>query len=246
MGMQDLLRLIYPPQCITCDTQVANEFGLCPACWRETPFIVGLVCELCGLPLPGDMSEGVVLCDECLHVPRPWHQGRAVMMYSMNGRNLVLALKHGDRLDLARPAGPWLMRAARPMLTEGMLIAPVPLHRWRLVRRRYNQAAVLSQALARAVKLDHCPDLLQRIRATPSQDGRGRDGRFSNLSGALRVHPQRAARLVGRHVLIVDDVMTSGATFAACTEACLAAGAEAVSVLAMARVAKANEAAIVA
>jgi predicted amidophosphoribosyltransferase len=238
MGMQGLLRLIYPPQCLTCSAQLDEDFGLCPACWRETPFITGLVCDQCGLPLPGDEAEGAVLCDDCLHTPRPWQQGRAAMMYRANGRNLVLALKHGDRLDLARPAGPWLARAARPMLVPGMLVAPVPLHWLRLVRRRYNQSAVLSAALARAAGLAHCPDLLVRLRATPVQDGRGREGRFANLGGAIGVHRRHVGQLAGRHVLIVDDVMTSGATLAACTQACLGNGAEAVSVLVLARVAK--------
>jgi predicted amidophosphoribosyltransferase len=117
-------------------------------------------------------------------------------------------------------------------------VAPVPLHWLRLIRRRYNQAALLSAGLARAAGLEHCPDLLLRRRATPSQEGRGRDGRFANLAEALVLHPRRAARVEGRHVLLVDDVMTSGATFAAAAEACLAGGALDVSVLALARVSK--------
>lgn len=238
MGLQALLHIAYPPQCMTCGLRVTSDFGLCGDCWRNTPFISGLVCHHCGLPLPGEEDAADVLCDDCLTIARPWRAGRAALLYDENGRNLVLALKHADRLDLAQPAAEWMFKAAQPLLVPDMLVAPVPLHWWRLVQRRYNQAAVLSARIARMGGLSHCPDLLQRPRNTGSQEGRSREGRFDNMAGALILHPRRAARVTGRHILLVDDVMTSGATLAAGAEACLAAGASAVSVLVMARVAK--------
>ncbi len=238
MRLQAALHLIYPPQCLSCDALVTSDFGLCGTCWRDTPFITGLVCDHCGTPLPGQDGEGAVLCDDCLVIARPWTQGRAALLYKDNGRNLVLALKHGDRLDLARPAANWMFRAAKPMLKPGMLVAPVPLHWLRLLKRRYNQAALLSGALARLAHLEHCPDLLIRRRHTGTQDGRDRDGRFTNLVDAIGVHPRRAARIEGRQVLLIDDVMTAGATLAASAEACIAAGAAGISVLVLARVAK--------
>lgn len=236
MGMQAVLRLIYPPQCVACGEAVDSDFGLCGACWRDTGFITGLVCELCGTPLPGE-GEGAE-CDDCLALGRPWEQGRAAFLYKDTGRKLVLGLKHADRMELARPAGEWLHRAARPILRDGMVVAPVPLHWRRLFRRRYNQAALVSGRLAQLAGLSHVPDLLQRVRSTGTQDGRDRDGRFGNLVGAMRVHPKRVHALRGAHVLLVDDVMTSGATLTACAEACLAAGARRVSVAVLARVAK--------
>jgi predicted amidophosphoribosyltransferase len=236
MGLQALLHVIYPPQCLTCDARVTTEFGLCGTCWRDTPFVTGLVCDACGAPLPGDDPGHRVLCDDCLATPRPWSRGRAAMIYDANARNMVLALKHGDRLDLVRPAAAWLCAAAAPILEPGMIVAPVPLHWFRLFRRKYNQAALLSSALARRADLAHCPDLLVRTRYTGTQDHRDRDARLRNMAGAIRVHPSRADRIRDRQVLLVDDVMTSGATLMAATKACLDAGARSVSVLSMARV----------
>lgn len=235
--MQAALHLLYPPQCLSCGGLVDSDFALCPDCWRDTPFITGLVCDTCGTPLPGE-DAGPVHCDDCLTLARPWAQGRAALLYRDRARQLTLALKHGDRTDLARPAARWLHRAALPILRPGMIVAPVPLHWMRLFRRRYNQSALLSAALARAAGLSHIPDLLIRPRRTPTQDGRDRDGRFRNMSDAIHAHPRHRPQLRGADILIVDDVMTSGATLAAATEACLAAGATRVSVAVLARVAK--------
>ncbi|NEX48056.1 double zinc ribbon domain-containing protein [Pseudotabrizicola algicola] len=239
VGMQAaLLHLVYPPQCVACGAMVSSDFGLCAECWRATPFITGLVCDKCGTPLPGQDPGHAVFCDDCLSIARPWSRGRAAMLYRDRARDLVLQLKHADRLDLARPAGGWLLKAVRPILLPDMLVAPVPLHWLRLLRRRYNQSAALSDQVARLAGLAHCPDLLQRRRNTQSQEGKDRDGRFANLADSIRVHPRRSGVLTGRHVLLVDDVMTSGATLAAAAEACLAAGAVDISVLVLCRVAK--------
>ena len=236
--MQAALHLIYPPQCLSCDARVTTDFGLCGECWRATPFITGLVCNQCGTPLPGQDTGYYETCDDCLTIARPWSQGRAVMLYRDNARHMVLALKHGDRLDLARPAATWLLKSAQALLLPNMLVAPIPLHWLRLIKRRYNQSALLSAAMAKLAHLDHCPDLLIRRRHTPSQEGRSRDARFANLANSLAIHPRRATLATGRHILLIDDVMTSGATFAAAAEACVASGAIGVSVLALARVAK--------
>lgn len=232
------LHMLYPPQCLSCGALVTTDFGLCGPCWRDTPFIAGLVCDQCGVPLPGEDTGKPEHCDDCLTIARPWSRGRAAMLYKDRGRSLVLALKHGDRLDLARPAAGWMLRAAAPILVPGMLVAPIPLHWMRLFKRRYNQSALLAAAIAKSAGLEHCPDLLIRTRPTATQDGKGRDARFANMSAALALHPKRGARVEGRHVLLVDDVMTSGATLAAAAEACIAGGAREVSVLTMARVAK--------
>jgi ComF family protein len=238
VGLQAALYVLYPPQCISCGGLVTSDFGLCGDCWRETPFIAGLVCDRCGVPLPGGDAGEIAVCDDCMTIARPWGQGRSALVYRDNARSLVLALKHGDRMDLARPAAGWLMQATRSMLRPGMLVVPVPLHWFRLFRRKYNQAALLSKALAGLAGLEHCPDALIRRRTTGTQEGRTRDGRFANMSDAFRVPPSRARLVEDREILLVDDVMTSGATFAAATEALFVAGARSVDVVALARVAK--------
>jgi ComF family protein len=237
-GMQAALHMIYPPQCLTCDALVTSDFGLCGTCWRETPFITGTVCDKCGIPLPGEDLGHAAHCDDCMLIARPWSQGRAALLYKDCARQMVLGLKHADRQDLVRPVAAWMHRAALPMLRDGMLVAPIPLHWFRLFRRKYNQAALLSAAVARLGGLEHCPDLLQRRRYTGSQEGRDRAQRFSNMTDAIALHRRHAARVEGRQILLVDDVMTSGATFAAAAEACLAAGANEIFVLALTRVAK--------
>ena len=236
-GFTRALQIVFPPRCISCGEAVASDFGLCLTCWQEAGFIEGLCCDACGAPLPGQ-ADGPVLCDDCLDHPRPWAQGRAVLTYSGTGRKLVLALKHGDRLDLARPFGGWLARTAAPLLHHDTVIVPIPLHRMRLLKRRYNQSALLARELARHTGLPWCPDALVRNRRTLVHEGLSREERHINMRGAITGHVTKHLRLKGRAVLIVDDVMTSGATFAAATKAAIAAGARQVDVLALARVAK--------
>lgn len=239
MLLQSAIRLIYPPQCISCGERTMAENGLCASCWGGVGFISGLVCDKCGVPLLGEDHGDTEYCDDCITIARPWAQGRAAISYTEIGRKITLALKHGDRLDVVKPASDWMVRAAKPMLKDAMIVAPVPLHWRRLFKRRYNQSALLARHVAKATRLTFCPDLLVRHRPTPSQEGRNRDERFANMAGAIRTHPKRLDHLDCKHILLVDDVMTSGATFAACAEACLAQGASEVSILALARVAKA-------
>ncbi len=237
--MQSALHVLYPSQCVSCGDPLADDFGLCGACWAKTPFITGAVCDTCGTPLPGDVHPGEVLtCDDCMVIKRPWSRGRAALLYKDNARRLVLALKHGDRTDLARPAARWLARALTPIRVPKMLIVPVPAHWTRLFTRRYNQAALLAQNLARDTGLEYVPDALVRPRRTPPQGGNSRVQRFAAMQGAIIPHPKRAGRLDGRDVLVVDDVMTTGATLAATAEAARLAGARDVFTLVLARALK--------
>lgn len=239
MGLQTLLHAVFPPECLTCGARVDRDFALCGACWSQTPFVFGASCDLCGIALPGQTAEGErLICEECHVIARPWEAGRAVMGYSDLGRKLVLGLKHGDRADIARAAGPWLARAGADLLQDDPILVPIPLHPRRLATRRYNQSAQLAWSMAAVTGRDVAPRALVRRRATPTQDGRDRFARFENLADAIAPHPRLGAALRGRPVVLIDDVMTSGATFAAATEACRAAGASHVRVMALARVGK--------
>lgn len=236
--MQMVSRLLFPPQCALCGGRTDQDFSLCADCWRQTHFITGLVCNLCGTPLPGEITDGPQCCDDCITIARPWDKGRAALIYDGQARRLVLAFKHGDRPDLARTVAGWMVRAGHDLFAPGSVVVPVPLHWQRLFRRRYNQAALLAQAIAFRTGLVCSPDLLRRVRATPMLEGAGRDQRFAALQGAMQANPRTAGMIRERSVVLIDDVMTSGATLAAAAEACHAAGATTVSILVLARVTK--------
>lgn len=237
--LQSLIHAIYPPQCVLCDTRTEGDFALCGSCWAETPFIDGGCCDCCGVPLPAlDADDFGTLCDDCMSVKRPWSKGRAALAYAGNARRLVLSLKHGDRTDLSRAATPWMVRAGQEIMRPDTLIVPIPLHRLRLLKRKFNQAALLADGISKALNLNYLGDgLIRPIRTRPLEN-QNREQRFKELQGAIVPNPKRIDDLKGRHIVLVDDVMTSGATFAAATEACFTAGADDVCVLALARVVK--------
>ncbi|MEO0386821.1 MAG: phosphoribosyltransferase family protein [Pseudomonadota bacterium] len=160
------------------------------------------------------------------------------MLYEGTGRRIVLALKHGDRLDLLRTVSGWMRRAGGALCEDADIIAPIPLHWRRFVARRYNQSAELARQGVLSARADRVPDLLRRVRWTPPQEGMGRETRFQTQHGALALTPRHRDRVAGAHVLLIDDVMTSGATLGAATEALRPAGPASISVLVLARVAQ--------
>ena len=238
--MQRALSLIYPNQCVLCTQLVDGAGALCGGCWGEIDFLSGHVCDLCGAKLQGASDGASDLCDDCLVIPRPWRQGRAVFSYHGAGRRLVLALKHADRTDLAVPAAAWMARSGAPILKPDVLLVPVPSHWTRLLSRRYNQAAEIARALSALTGLSVETGALVRPRKTLVQEGMGVEQRFQNLDNAIAPHRKHGAKLENARVCLIDDVMTSGATFAAATRACLQAGASEIFVLALARVEKSS------
>ena len=233
-AVMSMAQAIYPARCMVCETYTDATGGLCPSCWHDTHFISGSTCATCAAPLPGEVTGAQ--CDTCLNFPPPWQRGIAVLEYDGSGRRMVLALKRHDRLDLAPTLAAWLARAAAPLLPHTDIITPVPLHPSRLARRKFNQSAELARPLAEQAGLSYIPDLLTRTRKTESQQGKDRLARIENLKAAISSTPRHREMIRGKRVLLVDDVLTTGATLSACTEACFAAGAQNVNIVVLARV----------
>lgn len=226
--------LVFPPRCPLCGAAIAAQTGLCGACWSELAIPGEPACGSCGRPFGDGIPDGAT-CAPCMADP-PRHQGIfAATLYNDASRKLVLALKHGRRIALAPMMGRQ-MAARLPPLDADTLIVPVPLHRWRLWRRGYNQAALLAQEIARASGATLLVDGLDRRKPTPSLGGLGRKARQRALSGAIVPNPRHLARIKGKRVLLVDDVLTSGATSDACVSALKRAGASSVMIACFARV----------
>ncbi|MBN8891152.1 MAG: phosphoribosyltransferase [Rhodospirillales bacterium 70-18] len=232
------LDLLLPPNCVTCDAPVGAPGQFCAACFRQTSFVAEPCCARCGVPFTHAGQAGPArICLACLDHPPPWGRARAALAYDEQSRLMVLPFKYADRTDLAAALAPLMARAGAALLREADLLVPVPLHRRRLAARRYNQAALLARALGRLSGVPALPDGLVRSRATQSLAGLSAGERARAVAAAFAVRPRRAAAIAGRRVLLVDDVLTSGATCAACTRALLEGGAAGVDVLVAARVA---------
>ena len=229
-----LVDLVYPPRCPSCGDAIAAQDGLCAACWSDLVVPSEPSCSACQRPF-GDAAATASLCAPCLANP-PQHDGIAAgTLYNDASRKLVLAFKHGRRIALA-PMLARMMAARLPALDGEWLVVPVPLHPWRLWRRGFNQSALLAREIARSVGQPVLVDGLVRRKPTPVLGGLGRAARARALSGAIAVNDRRRADLKGSRVVVVDDVMTSGATTDACVRALKRAGAERVVIACFARV----------
>ena len=234
-----LIDLVYPPRCPICGDATADQGGLCGPCWSGLVIPGEPACASCSRPFPSEMtgSEGTQ-CAVCLESPPKYSGIYAGTIYNDASRKLILSFKHGRKIALARQLAELI--AAKLPVPSGEssppLLVPVPLHRWRLWRRGYNQSALLVHELAKLGKGHVVVDGLVRSKHTPMLGGMRRKQREKTLMGAIRMNPRRAPKLRGRHIILVDDVLTSGATSDACTRVLLKGGAKSVSIACFARV----------
>jgi ComF family protein len=230
-----VLDAVLPPLCPACRKPVADDGGLCPNCWAQLSFITPPYCERLGIPFAYDPGPGV-LSMQAIANPPAYQRARAAVRYDDIARTLVHALKYGDRLDLAPTLGRWMVQAGGALLTEADALVPVPLHWRRLWVRRFNQSAALADAIAAQVKLPVAHASLTRVKATRQQVGLTASERALNVQGAFRVGAEARGDVKDRRLVLIDDVLTSGATIDACARALLRAGAATVDVLVFARV----------
>lgn len=230
-----VLDIVLPPLCMACREPVSAPGRLCGPCWGQADFIAPPQCATCGLPFDYDLGPGAV-CAPCAAAPPAFDRARAVLRYGDVARRLVAGFKYADRTHLAVWLAAWLARAGAALLDDADLLVPVPLHRRRLVVRRFNQSAMLARALSKACGAAAPVGALVRHRATPAQAGLDRARRARNVAGAFRVPAGERAGLAGRRVVLVDDVLTTGATAQACARVLRRAGAARIDVLTLARV----------
>lgn len=230
------LDLVYPPTCLACRAAVLEPGALCPTCWGQVRFIERPFCERLGTPFPHDLGEGL-LSPEAMADPPVWNRARAVAAYDDGpARALTQRLKYYDRLDVAEPMGRWMARAGAELIADADLLVPTPLHRMRLAARRSNQAMALARVVCRESGVPVDAGALERIRATAPQVGLSKAQRALNMRGAFRVPEEARGRIAERRIILIDDVLTSGATTNAAARALLRAGAANVDVLVFARV----------
>ncbi len=225
--------MLLPPRCPSCRARVADPDNLCGACWREVHFIRAPLCDRLGIPLPFGTEDAIVSA-AALADPPQYDRARAVARYDGRMRTLIHQFKFSDRGDLRVLFGRWLIAAGEPLLGDCDLVLPVPLHRRRLLSRRFNQSAMLAQEVGRLARRDVFTNGLRRVRRTRPQIGLSEDQRRANVRRAFRLTPSAEAAVAGRNVLLIDDVITTGATVNACARVLKRAGAKRVDVLALA------------
>ena len=227
--------VLMPPVCLSCRSRLDAHDALCPPCWQQVEFIRPPLCDRLGLPMPFDTGGVMISAAAAARAP-DYDRARAAARYAGVVRELLHDFKYADRPDARRMLGRWLADAAQDLLAGTDVILPVPLHRWRLLTRRFNQSAILATELAHLTGIPTDPLALVRRRRTLAQVGLTHDQRRRNVSGAFAVPLRVRNRFVGRHVLLVDDVITTGATVEACARALRQVGAARVDVVAVAMV----------
>lgn len=231
--------LVVPPVCLSCHARLDRQDTICGACWRQISFIRAPLCDRLGIPMPfGAASAGPLISAAAAADPPAWGRARAVAVYESRGvmAGLIHGMKYADRHDARRMFGRWLADAGAELIADADVIVPVPLTRRRLIQRQFNQSALLARELAAVTGVGWSPLALVKMRETMPQVSLSGSARRENLRGAFAVAPRRRGEIEGRRVVLLDDVITTGATAEAATKALLSAGAARVDVLALATV----------
>lgn len=233
--LQRALDTLMPPRCLACGDTTWTPDSLCAACWATLRFIDRPFCDGCGLPLDCGAADEDLLCGGCTAAHPPFARARAALVYGEGSSRLILGYKNGDRTDAVPVFSRWMVRAGRELLADADLLVPVPLHWTRLLVRRFNQSALLAYAIRRQTGLRVVPDAIIRRRRTAKMGTLGASARARSVAGAFAMRTRSMPLIEGRRVVLIDDVLTTGATVAGCARVLLAAGAASVDVLALAR-----------
>jgi len=232
--LQTIKTIVFPNVCPECKTLVSEDVSLCIQCWRRLHFISPPFCKMCAYPLDvGDTD--LPLCGRCCENPLDLEDARAAVVYSTLSKSLIMRYKHGDALDLLPLFIKWLQQAGQDLIQMADLLAPIPLHPWRLLQRGYNQAALLSNALSKVTGIPTYPNLLKRLYPTKSQGHLSPQARIQNLKGVFAISLKYQNLICDQHILLIDDVMTSGATLNECAKLLKKYGAKTVSGLVISR-----------
>lgn len=235
--LQRCLNFILPPRCLMCFERCQNQGSLCSTCWGKLNFITAPFCQRCGIPFEFQV-EGALVCASCLDHPPIFDQARSVAQYNEASKQILMGFKHGDMLHYSHILAQWMSASGQALLARTDLIIPVPLHPWRLMVRQYNQAAVLGNYISKLTGVNKCNNLLVRTRHTASQGHKSVKDRGKNVKSAFKLNPNYKGNIKGQSVLIIDDVLTTGATVNECAATLKQAGAGQVNVLTFARVMK--------
>ena len=227
--------VVLPPRCPLNGDIVDKQGMISPEGWGGLEFITNPLCDHCGIALDFDVGDNGK-CMDCLENPPEFDSARAAFKYNDVSRNLILGFKHGDKTHIVRSFSPWLAQAGKEMMAGADFLVPVPLHHFRLISRRYNQAAMIAEALSKTVDIPHVPDMIKRIRSTPSQGHLAAEDRYKNVRKAFDIPDKYREKIRGKVIILIDDVYTTGATARECSKILRRYGAEQVHILTLARV----------
>ena len=239
-SLAQIIDFILPPRCIVSGEMVDQQGMISSAAWADLNFISAPQCNRCGLPFDfdtGEEKEGTI-CGACLKEPPIFDKARAALVYDDASRNIILAYKHADQTQSVPSFITWLNQAGSEMLARADYLVPVPLHRWRILRRRFNQSALMAQYLSESTKIPCLLEAVHRKHATVTQGHLQVSERKKNVKNAFALNPKCVEQIRNKHIILIDDVYTTGATITECTKVLLKGGAASVNILTLARVVK--------